>query len=109
NWVMGAIYLCLVFINCAGQTVPSVSSGQKASAAEIFLPAPTGPYRVGRASFHRTDVSRPETFTEDPTDNRQVLFHIWYPAEPGGGTAAPYVDQLPDDEVFRYEFVGIDP
>jgi dienelactone hydrolase len=37
-----------------------------------------------------------------------VLFQIWYPAEPAGRTVAPYVDSLPDDEVFRYAFVGID-
>ena len=99
-----------VLMNSASQTVPSgfLSSRPNASAEEIVLPMPTGPYRVGRASFHRIDPSRPETFTEDPTDNRQVLFHIWYPAEPAGGTVAPYVDQLPDDEVFRYSFVGID-
>jgi dienelactone hydrolase len=35
-----------------------------------------------------------------------VLFQIWYPADPAGGTVAPY--SLPDDEVFRYAFVGID-
>jgi predicted dienelactone hydrolase len=100
---------CL-FINSAAQTVApaSVSSQQNASVDEIVLPTPTGPYRVGRASFHRIDSSRAETFTEDPTDNREVLFHIWYPAEPAGGTVAPYLDSLPDDEVFRYAFVGID-
>lgn len=99
-----------MFINSAGQAVPSgsVSSRQNAAAEEIVLPMPRGSYRVGRVSFHRIDTSRPETFTEDPTDNRQVLFQIWYPAQPTGGTVAPYVDQLPDDEVFRYSFVGID-
>jgi hypothetical protein len=72
------------------------------------LPTPTGSYRVGRASFHGVDKSRVEPFTEDPSDHREVLFQIWYPAEPAGRTVAPYVDSLPDDEVFRYAFVGID-
>ena len=96
--------------NSAAQTVPSssVSSRANASAEEIVLPMPTGSYRVGRASFHRIDTSRPEPFTEDPTDHREVLSQIWYPAESAGGTVAPYVDSLPDDEVFRYAFVGID-
>lgn len=100
---------CL-FINFAVQTVSSssISSGQNASADEIVLPAPTGSYRVGRASFHRIDKSRLEPFTEDPSDHREVLFQIWYPAEPAGGTVAPYLDSVPDDEVFRYAFVGID-
>ncbi|HKR58412.1 MAG TPA: hypothetical protein VJS64_01665 [Pyrinomonadaceae bacterium] len=100
-------------INSAAQTGPSssVSSSQNASAEEILLPTPTGPYRVGRASFHRIDTSRPETFTEDPKDHREVLFHIWYPAEPTGGTVAPYVDPLPDDEISRksYTFAGFEP
>src|ERR1044072_682277 len=109
--LLPALSLCLL-LNCAAQTVQSSSdsSKQNASAEQDVLPPPTGPYRVGRANFHRIDVSRPETFTEDPTDNRQVLFHIWYPAEPTGGTVAPYIDPLPDDEIIRksYSFVGIE-
>ncbi|HET9713541.1 MAG TPA: hypothetical protein VFP64_16745 [Pyrinomonadaceae bacterium] len=100
---------CL-FINSAALKFSSnsVSSRQNASAAEIVLPTPTGSYRVGRASFHGIDKSRLEPFTEDPSDHREVLFQIWYPAESTGGTLAPYVDSLPDDEVFRYAFVGIE-
>ncbi len=77
---------------------------------EILLPTLTGPYRVGRASFHRTDASRAEPFTKDTADHRQILFHIWYPAEPTGGSVAQYIDVLPDDEIFRksYSFVGIE-
>jgi predicted dienelactone hydrolase len=99
-----------LFINSAAQKFSSnpVSSRQNAWAAEIVLPTPTGSYRVGRASFHGVDKSRVEPFTEDPSDHREVLFQIWYPADPAGGTVAPYVDSLPDDEVFRYAFVGID-
>lgn len=100
---------CL-FIDSNAQTVTSssVSSSQDASVAAIVLPTPTGPSRVGRASFHRIDGSRPEPFTEDPSDHREVLFQIWYPAEPTGGTVAPYVDSVPVDEVFGYSFVGIE-
>ena len=86
------------------------NSEQNAVAEEILLPTPTGPYRVGRASFHRADTTRPEPFTADPADHRQVIFHIWYPAETTGGSVAPYIDLLPDDEIFRksYSFVGIE-
>ena len=103
---------CL-FINYAAPTVPScsVSSRYNASAEEILLPTPTGSYRVGRESFHRIDASRRETFTEDPKDHRQLLFHIWYPAESTGGTVARYIDPLPDDEISRksYSFAGFEP
>jgi predicted dienelactone hydrolase len=111
KFLLAVVPLCLL-INSAAQTVPSssVPIRHNASAEEIVLPTPTGPYRVGRASFHRIDSSRPETFTTDPTDHRQVLFHIWYPAEATGGTVASYIDPLPDDEVVRrsYSFVGIE-
>jgi len=110
KFLLSAVVPLCLFINSAAQTASSGygSSRQNASADEIVLPTPTGPYRVGRASFHRMDTSRPEPFTEDPSDHREVLFHIWYPAEPTGGTVAPYLDALPDDEVFRYSFVGIE-
>lgn len=110
--LLAVIPLCLL-INSAAQTASSgsVSSRQNASADEIVLPTPTGPYRVGTASFHRIDTSRPETFTADSTDHRQVFFHIWYPAGSTGGTLAPYVDNLvPDNEIFRtsYSFAQIE-
>jgi predicted dienelactone hydrolase len=106
--------LSCLLVSCAAQTVQSSSSSSKHNAAneEIRLPSPTGPYRVGRTSFHRIDISRPEPFTEDPSDHRQVLFQIWYPAEPSGGAVAQYIDPLPDDEIFRnsgiYSFVGFE-
>lgn len=106
-----ALPLCL-FVNSAAPTVQtqSASAGQNPSAEQAQLPAPTGRYRVGRASFHRVDASRPEPFTSDASDSRQVLFHIWYPAERAGGSPARYIDVLPDDEIFRrsYSFVGIE-
>jgi dienelactone hydrolase len=110
KWLLSLVLPFCMFINSARQPVrsSSLASKQNASAEEIMLPRPTGPYRVGRASFHRVDTSRPEPFTEDSSDHREVLFHIWYPAESAGGTVAPYLDSLPDDEVFRYSFVGIE-
>src|SRR5688572_32900982 len=98
--VLSAVFPCCLLMNTAAQTSSSgsVSSRPSASADVVLLPTPTGPYRVGRAGFHRVDASRPETFTADATDNRQVLFQIWYPAEPTGGTLSPYIaDLLPDN------------
>src|SRR6185503_3279929 len=113
KFLLSVLLPCGLLMNSAAQTVSSgsVSLRQNASANEILLPTPTGPYRVGRASFHRIDASRPETFTADPTDHRQVLFHIWYPAEPTGGKLAQYIDDLlPDNEIFRrsYSFAEIE-
>ena len=113
RFLLSVVILSCLLMSSAAQTASSgsVSFRANASADEIVLPAPTGPYRVGRASFHRVDASRPETVTLDTTDHREVFFHIWYPAEPIGGTVAPYIDNLlPDNEIFRqsYTFAEIE-
>ncbi|HJQ39516.1 MAG TPA: hypothetical protein VKB93_20425, partial [Thermoanaerobaculia bacterium] len=74
------------------------------------LPQPGGPFHVGRASFSAIDRSRPEPFTDDPADHRQLLFEVWYPTGAKSGTIAPYLDVLAADELFRrsYSFVGIE-
>lgn len=61
------------------------------AAAKPELPAPTGPHRVGRTSFHWVDETRPEAFTDDPGDRRELMVHLWYPAEaPSDAKPAPY-------------------
>ncbi len=45
------------------------------------LPEPGGQYAVGTISLSLTDPQRPEIFTEDGSDRRQVPLQIWYPAE----------------------------
>ena len=108
--LLSAILLLGLLANAVAQTVQVPSSQQNTSVEEILLPLPTGSYPVGRASFHRIDASRPEPFTEDSKEKRQVLFHIWYPAESAGNSPASYIDVLPDNEIFRksYSFVGIE-
>lgn len=52
-------------------------------------PAPTGELAVGTVTYHWVDANRPEMFTPDPDDRREVVVQFWYPAggEPGGYTA----------------------
>ncbi len=45
------------------------------------MPQPSGIYAVGTSSFEWVDKSRPETFTADPNDNRDLMVQVWYPAE----------------------------
>jgi len=45
------------------------------------LPRPTGPYAVGTVNYRMIDTTRPEIFTEDPKDVRNLLVTAWYPAE----------------------------
>ena len=42
--------------------------------------------------FRWTDTSRPETFTADPSDRRQVIAQAWYPSDATTGRAVPYFE-----------------
>ncbi|MHA6619773.1 alpha/beta hydrolase family protein [Pseudonocardia sp. DLS-67] len=56
------------------------------------LPVPTGPYAVGTQTYHWVDAGRPDVFTADPDDRRELVVQVWYPAadEPSA-PRAPYV------------------
>jgi len=45
------------------------------------LPEPTGPYAVGTRYAYWIDKGRPDTYTSDQNDYREVSVQIWYPAE----------------------------
>ncbi len=69
-----------------------------ATALPVLLPVfhfrkPTGPYAIGTLTYHWVDTSRPELFTTDPNDHRELMAQIWYPAtsEPGA-RRAPYIE-----------------
>jgi dienelactone hydrolase len=58
-----------------------------------MLPETTGPYKVGRASYHLVDSSRKEIFADGPGAVREIMVAIHYPAQLGAAqTAAPYAD-----------------
>lgn len=58
------------------------------------LPGATGPYAVGTRIFHMTDTDRPEIFTDDADDVREVMVQIWYPAANAEGEPAEYLPAL---------------
>ena len=56
------------------------------------LPEPTENNPIGITYLSFTDQSRPEIFTSDPTDNREMTVKAWYPAEPiKDAKLAPYI------------------
>lgn len=72
--------------------MPIVSLLLIATALEAgVLPAPTGPYRVGRVTVEWTDRSRMEPLAED-RGYRTLPVDIWYPADASSGPPAPYLD-----------------
>src|SRR5262249_36182551 len=44
------------------------------------LPAPTGPYGVGRTEFDWLDSSRPDP--DSPSGHREIVVWFWYPTSP---------------------------
>jgi hypothetical protein len=46
----------------------------------IALPAPTGPFAVGRATYAWTNEAQTDELAPSPASKRQVLVWIWYPA-----------------------------
>lgn len=64
------------------------------TALPVFrLPTPTGPDAIGTLTYHWVDAARGEAFTDDPTDQREVMVQIWYPAQPQpAAPRAPYVE-----------------
>ncbi len=59
--------------------------------AEVTLPAPTGPYSVGRLAFDWTDHARTDPFAPAPGTPREITGWIWYPAAP---SVAPPIDYI---------------
>jgi predicted dienelactone hydrolase len=58
------------------------------------FPLPSGPYQVGTLTYHWVDAERPEIFTTDPGDHRELMVQVWYPAK--GKPSSPRAPYLPD-------------
>lgn len=58
----------------------------------LDLPAPTGPYQVGRTEYDWVDPNRLDPLSEKPGTKRELLVWVWYPANGSQpGTPAPYL------------------
>jgi hypothetical protein len=56
------------------------------------FPRPSGPYTIGTLTYHWVDAARPEDFTADPNDHRELMVQVWYPAQANlSAPRAPYV------------------
>jgi predicted dienelactone hydrolase len=59
------------------------------------LPAPSGPYNVGRTAFHWIDSTRAEPYARDTGSRRELMVYAWYPtAAQGNRPTAPYIPHL---------------
>ncbi|NOT42388.1 MAG: carboxylic ester hydrolase [Alphaproteobacteria bacterium] len=58
----------------------------------LRFPAPTGPHAIGTLTYHWVDAARPEIFTADPNDQRELTVQVWYPARANpSAPRAPYM------------------
>ncbi|MGG5784793.1 alpha/beta hydrolase family protein [Bacillus albus] len=56
---------------------------------------PTGPHRVGTKLYHWIDHQRNEPYSENSTDQRELMVQIWYPAaEKSKGDQEPYLRNI---------------
>lgn len=85
-----------------------VQTKPTSQASGFQLPAPSGTYSVGTTAYYLVDPSRKETYSTEiynlrtqklattprPTDRRELMVYIWYPAtsKPGVKTI-PYIDE----------------
>ncbi|HLQ77987.1 MAG TPA: hypothetical protein VK210_11565, partial [Terriglobia bacterium] len=56
-----------------------------------LLPAPAGPFKVGRTLLNWVDGTRDEVMTEVPNDHRELLVYIWYPARESRNMPSAYM------------------
>ena len=79
---------------------------------EISLPQPTGAHAIGTTHLVFIDQTRPELFTDDPADHREITVRAWYPGDPGkGARTAPYYENA-EEIVTRFGYpstlIGLD-
>ena len=61
----------------------------------IKMPKLTGQYPIGSTAHHWVDKERKEWFTDDPSDVRQIMVQLWYPAlKMKKLKMTPYIDNI---------------
>ncbi|GKU76036.1 hypothetical protein [Paenibacillus sp. L3-i20] len=81
-----------IVVSCLGLIfIPLALSVPLYFLPQVKIPLPTGPHAIGTANYHFVDTSREELFTADPSDHRELIAKVWYPAEIGEDSKlAPY-------------------
>src|ERR1051325_1568778 len=75
------------------------------------LPVPSGPFAVGRSTYHWVDSTRPAFVDSTTAARRELMVDVWYPAPRNrAGVGADYLPDLPTlrrampDSVLRRRF-----
>jgi predicted dienelactone hydrolase len=76
------------------------------AAMPVFrFPPPDGPFGIGTFTYHWVDRSRPEIFALDPSERRQLMVQIWYPAR--ANASASHAGYMPDADAVMAAFARI--
>lgn len=75
--------------------------------SEVVLPAPDGPYRVGRVEYDWTDFSRADPLVEKTGQPRKLSVWIWYPGERSSTNTSPAPYLPPAWVAAREQEVGV--
>ncbi len=96
---MKRVFTLVIVLLAAAACSQADDLKQAAPQTETTLPAPTGPHKTGRMSFHWKDAARAELETSAPDDKRELMVHLFYPADAkASGALATYV---PDADAMR--------
>jgi len=104
-WLIGSTTAIQVHVSQAiagaiiglGVLVVAVSIALPVALPVFQFPKPTGPYAIGSLTYHWVDTSRPELFTADPSDHRELMAQVWYPARNQPSKARiPYLENAGD-------------
>ncbi|QDP79767.1 alpha/beta hydrolase [Nocardia otitidiscaviarum] len=101
-----AILVALVALAACG-SAPTVEQPTSDTESAPRLPAPTGHFTVGRTVHHLVDASRRAPWT--PERDRELMVSVYYPAQPGTGTPAPYATPGEAELLLRREGAPADP
>ena len=81
----------VVLLLLVAAALPTEATQGGAISPSVALPAPTGPFPVGRAVYHWRDATRDEFYSDVPGDRRELVVSVWYPAAPDpSATPGPY-------------------
>ena len=62
----------------------------------FHLPEPTGQFQIGTTNLYLVDNTRPEIFSPDQDDRREMMVRVWYPAQiTTRGKLAPLMEHPP--------------
>lgn len=92
---------CAIFIGIAA--VSCAAFGQT-TVADVLpkLPAPAGPFGIGRIGYDSVDTSRPDQHSTAPNARRESMGYFWYPAQKSADPkghylpGAQFMDALPE-------------